>query len=75
MHIKKLQGIRESVGENEIMLFNTYTYERIKLNGSAFELWNRMSKNIALSLDSNEYDQFKNIISFLVRNKYLEVQP
>lgn len=74
MHIKKIQGIREYVRENEIMLFNTYTYERIRLTGSAFELWNRMSKNLAISLDSNEYERLKNIISFLVSNKYVEVQ-
>ena len=75
MHIKKIQGIRESVIENEIMLFNTYTYEWIKLTGSAFELWNRMQKNIVVSLDSNECERLKNVISFLVRNNYIEAQP
>lgn len=71
MIIKKRKGIREVERKNKIMLFNTYTYEKIQLIGKAADTW----KN--LSFDSYIYitlsNDIESLVLDLISKKYIEV--
>lgn len=74
MDIKKREGIRESFRECELILFNTYTYERLKMKGAASEFWQQISAEyITTFFDKNMSEKTAQIIRFLDDKKYIEV--
>ena len=74
MDIKKRKGIRESFREYELILFNTYTYERLKMKGAASEFWCQIStEHFTTFSEKNISEETAQIIRFLDDKKYIEV--
>lgn len=72
MNIKKKDGIRELFRENEFILFNTYTYERLKLKGIACEFWHQISTEYIAFPEEHISEKTAQIIRFLKDREYIE---
>lgn len=73
MNIKKKEGIRELFRECEFILFNTCTYERLKLKGAACEFWCQITTEFITFPEENVSEETGKIIRFLEDRKYIEV--
>lgn len=67
--LMKRDGIREAVGENVVDLFNTYTYERLRLKGASATFWKQLSTQPVRVADESH----NSVIRFLEEKWYIEV--
>jgi len=74
MKIQRCDGIREAYRNNEYVLFNTYTYEKIILKNTACEIWKQVSDEKVISYNKNNIDKnTERIVLFLYKKGYISI--